>query len=172
MKPTDVMPVQKWKELEKEFAARSGLTAVAFDAGNGRLTDATIWANELCPVIKGNPDSANQICSVAQQNMAAICKKTGRPVLEECDAGMFKLLVPIIVDGEFAGTMGGCGRLLVDGELEVDYIAEATGKPPEEIERLGSSVVTLSQEDAEALVQFLTERIGKNLIDGNDRQGD
>lgn len=157
MKPTDLAPVQKWKELEKEFATRSGLTAAAFDAENGRVTDATVWANELCPVIKGNPASANQICSIAQQNMAAICRKTGRPLLEECDAGMFKLMVPIIAGGEFVGTMGGCGRLLADGELEVDYIAEATGKPPREIERLGSSVATLTQDEAEALAHFLAE---------------
>ena len=39
-------------------------------------------------------------------NFMAMAKQTRKAVIEECDAGLMKVVVPIIVDGEFIGAVG------------------------------------------------------------------
>lgn len=159
MKPTDLQPADAWAALERELAERSGLTSVVFDAENNRVTDTVTWANELCPRIKGNPDSASQICAVAQQSMLAAAAKTGKPMVEECDAGMLKVVVPILIEGELVGSVSGCGRLDPASELETDYIAQATGQPPEEVATLARSIQPVTEEQAEAHAAYIIERL-------------
>ena len=50
----DILPIEKWIELEKEINKRSGLNASVFDADGIRITDFKKWANRLCPVVKAN----------------------------------------------------------------------------------------------------------------------
>lgn len=160
MRLTDVQPIERWQELERELADRSGLTSVVFDADNVRVTDTQTWANELCPLIKGKPESASQVCAIAQMSMLAMARHTGETVIEECDAGMVKIVAPIVVGDELVGSVSACGRLLEEGELEHAYVAEVTGQEQGEVERLSSSVRPVTQAEAETIAAWMTERIG------------
>jgi len=165
MKPTDLLPADAWAALEHELAERSGLNSVVYDAGNNRVTDTVTWANELCPGIKGNPDSASQICALAQQNMLAAAAKTGKPMIEECDAGMLKVVVSILLEGELVGSVSGCGRLDPGSELETDYIAQATGLTPEEVATMARSIQPITEEQAEEHAAHIIERIQRIIAD-------
>ena len=105
---TDLFPLDKWVELEKEINRRSGLNATVFDSNGTRITDFKKWSNSLCPLIKANEKGQTFICSSAHQNIAAVAKKTRKPVVKECDAGMAKIVVPVFVHDEFLGCVGGC----------------------------------------------------------------
>ena len=107
MKLTDIAPIKIWLELEQKINKRSGLNASVFDVAGVRITDFKRWANKLCPVIKADEKGQNYICAVAHQNIAAQAKRTRRPVISECDAGLMKLVVPIFIGGEFLGVAGG-----------------------------------------------------------------
>jgi ligand-binding sensor protein len=58
-----------------------------------------------------NKDSLDAICATGNQHFMAQAKQTRKAVIDECDAGLTKIAVPIFVDGEFLGTAGGCGLL-------------------------------------------------------------
>ena len=159
MELTDLQPIEKWIELEKEIYARSGLDTSVFNTDGIRITGHKKWANRLCPVIKANPKGQTFICSAAHQNIAAQAQKTKKPVIEECDAGMLKIVVPIFVDDEFIGAVGGCGLLLGDeGEVETFLIGKTIEMDEGELEKLAEGIGSLSMEQAEALCRYITEQ--------------
>ena len=160
MQLTDLQPLEKWIELEKEIYSRSGLDASVFDTDGIRITGYKKWANKLCPVIKDNPKGQTFICSTAHQNIAAMAEKTKKPVIEECDAGMVKIVVPIFADGQFIGAIGACGLLLgEEGEIETFLIGKTIDMDEGELEKLAEGIGPLSMEQAEELCSYITDQV-------------
>jgi len=160
MQLTDLQPIEKWIELENQIHARYGLDASVFDPDGIRITGNKKWANQLCPVIKANPKGQTFICSAAHQNIAAQAEKTKKPVIEECDAGMVKIVVPVYLKDQFIGAIGGCGLLLgEDGEIETFLLEKTIGMKESELESLSGSIGTISTIEAEKLCIFISERL-------------
>jgi len=159
MKLTDLMPVEEWIELQKAFSEKSSLASAVFDAEGSPATDAAFPCNRLCPAIKKIPDAGRQICSLAHQNMAAIAQRIHKPVIEECDAGMLKIVVPVFVEDEFIGAVGGCGRILPDSEVDVEYVQEVSGMKADDISEMASEVKSITQPEAEELASYLADRV-------------
>lgn len=126
MELTDLLPLEKWVELEKEIHARSGLESNVFNTDGIRITDNKVWVNRLCPAIKATDKGQAFICAVAHMNLAHQAKEEGKPVIEACDAGLMKIVVPIIMDGEFIGAVGACGLLPADGEVDAFLVNKIT----------------------------------------------
>ncbi len=162
MQLTDLQPLEKWVQLEEAIHARSGLDASVFNTEGIRITDHKKWANRLCPVIKTNPKGQTFICSTAHQNVAAQAEKTKKPVIEECDAGMVKIVVPIFVENQFIGAVGGCGLLLGnEAEVETFLIGKTIDIEEKDLEALASEISTISMQNAETLCDFISEYIKK-----------
>lgn len=162
MKLTDLQPLEDWVALEKTIHAHAGIDASVFDINGIRITDYKKWVNRLCPVIKGNPKGQTFICASAHQNIAAMAQKTKKPVVEECDAGMVKIVVPVFVDGEFLGGVGGCGMLLGDDtEVETFLVNKTTDIDEEELIALSEGIPRISHEDAEALGRYIEDRVAE-----------
>jgi len=100
MQLTDLMSVEKGTELEKEFADKFYLQSSVFNPEGIRITDNPNWANALCPVIKSTEKGQSFICAVAHMNMSNQARETKKAVIEECDAGLLKLVVPIFFKNE------------------------------------------------------------------------
>jgi len=163
MELTDLLPLEKWKELEKEITRRSRLDANIFNIDGIRITDYKNWANKLCPAIKANDKGQSYICAVAHMNLSAQAKQTQESLVEECDAGLVKIIVPIFKKDEFLGAVGACGFLLDDGEVDSFLVNMTTGIDEEDIERLSAEIETMSTEKAEAILFFIEEEISKIL---------
>ena len=118
MKLTDIMPLEQWVDLEKEIHAKFGIDTNVFNTDGVRISEFKQWVNRLCPAIKATDKGQSFICAVAHMNLAAQASQTHRTVIEECDAGLFKLVVPIFIDNTFLGAVGACGMLLDDGEAD------------------------------------------------------
>jgi ligand-binding sensor protein len=161
MELTDLLPLEKWKELEKEITRRSGLDANIFNIDGIRITDYKNWANKLCPAIKATDKGQSYICAVAHMNLSIQAKQTQKSLVEECDAGLVKIIVPIFMKDEFLGAVGACGFLLDDGEVDPFLVNMTTGINEEDIERLASDIETISTEKAGAIVSYIEEEISK-----------
>ena len=118
MELTDLAPLERWMALEKDIHQKSGLDTNVFDTRGYRISELKNWANRLCPEIKATDKGQSFICAPAHMNIAALARRCQQPVIEECDAGMLKLVVPIIVNDEYVGAVGACGFLLDDGEVD------------------------------------------------------
>ena len=161
MELTDLLPIEKWKELEREITRRSGLDANIFNIDGIRITDYKNWANKLCPAIKATDKGQSYICAVAHMNLSAQAKQTQESLVEECDAGLVKIIVPIFMKNEFLGAVGACGFLLDGGEVDSFLVNMTTGMDEEEVERLSADIETISIEKARIILSFIEEEISK-----------
>ena len=161
MELIDLLPLEKWKEFEKEITRRSGLDANIFNIDGIRISDYKNWANRLCPAIKATDKGQSYICAVAHMNLSVQAKQTQKSLVEECDAGLVKIIVPIFMKDEFLGAVGACGFLLDDGEVDSFLVNMTTGIDEEDIERLASDIETISTEKAGTVVSYIEEKIRK-----------
>ncbi len=169
VKLTDLQPLDAWAKLENEIYETTGLEASIFGVDGVRITDNKKWANRLCPEIKATDKGQAFICAVAHMNLAEMARQAGEPVAEECDAGMVKLVVPVIVGGEFIGAFGACGLLLEDGEVDGFLINKITDIDEEKVESLSTDLKTIPQERLDALREDLTGRI-RSLVEAYQRK--
>ncbi len=163
MELTDIAPLNIWLELEQKINERSGLNASVFNVGGVRITDFKKWANKLCPVIKTVEKGQNYICAVAHQNIAAEAKRTRKPVIAECDAGLMKLVVPIFLNGEFLGVAGGCGYLLGNGEVDKFVVNKTIEIAEEKLMNLSDDIPVMTPEQASSHTEFIQSEIEQIL---------
>ncbi|MGD9972804.1 MAG: PocR ligand-binding domain-containing protein [Desulfatirhabdiaceae bacterium] len=157
---TDICTLEEWKAFETRIHEQFGIDVNVFNTDGIRITDHKAWVNRLCPAIKANPKGQAFICAVAHMNIASEARQTRNPVIEECDAGLIKLVVPIFVKDEFIGAIGACGLLLEDGEVDAFLIEKITDMPESEIEDLSTGIEPISREQAHALIEAVVEDIG------------
>lgn len=165
MKLTDLLPLEKWIELEEDLHKRSGLDVNIFNTDGVRISEFKVWVNRLCPVVKADDRGQSFICAVAHMNIAEIARQAKKPVIEECDAGLVKLVVPIFVDDEFIGAVGACGLILDDGEVDSFMVNKTIDLEEDEIESLSNDIGQVTTEELEVLGKYIQERISAIVID-------
>jgi len=159
MELLDLCSVETWEALEKEIRDRSGLNAAVFNLQGIRIIPTSHWPNRLCPEIKANPKGQSFICATAHMNIANQARESREPVIEECDAGMLKLVVPVYVGDEFVGAVSGCGLLLDDGAVDTLLVNKITDMPEERLDELATGMVAITMDQARALCRFIQERV-------------
>jgi len=156
---TELLPLEKWMELEKEIHTRSGLASNVFDIEGNRITGNKVWANDLCAAIKATDKGQASICAASHTNIANQAKEKRQTVVEACDAGLMKIIVPIIVDGEFIGSVDACGLLPAGGEVDTLLVKKMTDIKRSEIESLCDDIAAIEKNSAEEVAQFIWEKI-------------
>ena len=159
MKLTDLMPLEDWEAIEKEISGTWGIDANFFDTEGVRISTHKHWANRLCPEIKATDKGQSFICAVAHMNVATLAKNSAGPVIEECDGGLIKMVVPIFVGDEFIGAFGACGFLLDDGEVDTFLINKITDIEEEKLESLSEGIGSITTEDARRLADDIRCRV-------------
>jgi len=160
---TDLCPIEKWMELEQQITRLSGLDANVFDTSGYRITGYKHWANRLCPAIKNTDKGQSFICAVAHMNIATMARETGKTVIEECDAGLVKMVVPIVYNEEFIGAVGACGMLPDAGEVDDFLVNKVTGIAEETIRDLSSDLAFITSEKLQSLADVIEKAIASIL---------
>ena len=163
MELTDLRSVDEWMALEKEIHERFGLDTNVFNTDGIRITPYKSWVNRLCPEIKATDKGQSFICAVAHMNLAAMARSSGETVVEECDAGILKIVVPIFVADRFVGAVGACGKCMHDGEVDAFLINKLTGIDEETVQDLARDITPISSEAITELIAFTEERI-QNIV--------
>lgn len=159
---TDLLSKEEWNELEKKVHDEWGFNASVYNADGMTFTGYKNFVNPLCAEIKSHPEGIQAICSVAHQHMAQLARNSGKTIIEECDAGLIKVCTPVIVNDEFVGIVGGCGRVAAESESENFTVHKAINVPLEKVEDLASEVLPISMEKAQELAIFL-EKFVKDI---------
>lgn len=164
MQLTDLAPLEKWIELEKDIHQQSGMDVNVFDTKGYRISEFKNWANQLCPEIKATDKGQSFICAPAHMNIATLAMRSQQPVIEECDAGMLKLVVPIFANEEFIGAVGACGFLLDDGGIDSFLVNKMTEISESKIESLSADIPAITSAEAEALGQYIINQINEIIV--------
>ena len=159
MELTDILPLEKWVELENDIHKRSGLESNIFNTDGIRITDNKVWVNKLCPSIKATAKGQAFICAVAHMNLTNQARDQKKAVIEACDAGLMKIVVPIFVDGSFIGAVGACGLLPDGGEVDSFLVNKMTDIDEAEIAALAEDIAVIETRSAEEVAQFVWEKI-------------
>ena len=159
MELTDLLSVDEWMKLEKEIHERYGLDTNVFNTDGIRITPYKSWVNRICPEIKATDKGQSFICAVAHMNLAVMARNSGQAVVEECDAGIVKIVVPVFVADTFVGAVGACGKCLEEGEVDAFLVNKITGIEEEKVESLARDVARISSENIALLVTFVEDKI-------------
>lgn len=159
MELTDIMPVEVWKQLAEDIFTRFGFNGAVYDKNNNVFAKSEGWANKVCPSIKAG--DSRILCAAAQQWCSKEAKEKKEAAIVECDAGLIKFAVPIFVDDELIGTVGGCGCLLGDTELDAFYIGKLLKREEEEIKDLLITVPCISQDKVTEAIRYIQEKMNK-----------
>ena len=165
MELTDILSVEDWIRFEQELHDRFNLNCTVYNTAGIGITGKPNWCNRICPEIKAHKESLAVICASGNQNFLAQAQGTGKPVVDECDAGLIKIAVPIFVDGKFLGTAGGCGRAPEGAELETFIIEKTTGLSEDDIRKLCRGLETITEDQAQEAVDFIENRIARYVED-------
>ncbi len=161
MKLTDIAPLEKWVALEEDIHRQTGMDVNVFDPKGYRISDFKNWVNRLCPEIKATDKGQSFICAPAHMNIAAQAMRTRQPAIEECDAGLVKMVVPIFAGDEFVGAVGACGFLLADGEVDSFLVNKMTDIAEEKVLSLAEGIPAITTEKAREYCRYIEEQINK-----------
>lgn len=170
MELVELASLEIWAALENDILERSGLNPAVYNTEGIRINANNRFPNRLCPEIKATSKGQAFICATAHMNLANMARQSGKPVIEECDAGMLKLVVPIIFQGDFLGTVGGCGTLLDDGEVDEFLVNKITELDEARIESLSEGIPAITSQKAKELAAHITARIDGIISDYLARQ--
>ena len=163
MELTDICPLATWEALENDLFTKFNFQGSVFDPKGMRISQVKNWSNDLCPAIKATEKGQSYICSVAHMNMTALAKNTREAVIEECDAGFIKLVVPIIYKDEFIGVAGGCGLLTEDGDADTYAVNKIAGIEEAMAEKLAQELPVITHEELAAASAYLQGQISAIL---------
>jgi len=159
MELTEICPLETWEALENNLFTKFNFQGSVFNPKGMRISQVKNWSNDLCPAIKATEKGQSYICSVAHMNMTAMAKNTGQAVIEECDAGFIKLVVPIIYKGEFIGVAGGCGLLAEDGDADTYAVNKIAGIEEATAEKLSEELPVITHEELAAATSYLKDQV-------------
>ena len=131
----DIKSKEEWQRILDSFCQEFGMPCAITDKENAVL-QVCGQRNPLCSEIRSIKAASSFICSQAQQFMAEAAKEKRRPIIDFCDAGMIKLVIPVFSESDFVGTLTACGAAIGGEELEAFFIEKSTKLSEQEIEAL------------------------------------
>ena len=153
----DLISEEDLAALQQELHDRFGLNADIMDAEGHRLLGNT-WGNDLCRAIRNDEKGFGAICATAGQMFTQLLKK-GEPFVEYCDAGMVRVSVPVVVDGEVVGAVGGCGLVPADEEVDEFTVGMMSGLDEAAIAERVKTVHAADEARLAEIQAFINERI-------------
>lgn len=108
MDPRELKTNEEWLDILKTVSSETGMEASLTDE-KGKLLIEEGSRYPLCLKIRENSESLTFICSQSNTSMLAMVLKTLKPIVEECEAGFLRMVVPVLHEGELVGQVTACG---------------------------------------------------------------
>jgi hypothetical protein len=156
----DVKSREKWQELLDEMERELGMFCAILDADH-QLQQSSGGRNDLCLEIQGRESVRPVICGQSQGYIAGLARSGKTSVVEICEAGMAKLVVPIFSNGDYLGCFTSCGALLPGDAVETFFIDKTAGLGEETIEKLAETAPVVGKEGLERAGQDLFRRLNE-----------
>jgi ligand-binding sensor protein len=154
MTPFDLKPKEEWEQILARFAGQIEMTACLTDeTGTQPLCHGERYP--LCTAVKDNPQATTFICSQTNTAMLAVVKKTLAPEIDLCEAGLIRVVVPVVREGRLVGQIFACGLAPTDEELDPFLVARQLGVPEDRVGELARSTPARSEEEIRPLVDSL-----------------
>jgi len=154
----DLNSRENWQELLNETQSTLGMPTALLNPVNIILQSGG-ERNELCREIRSRKKAIPVICGQSQQFMAEMARTQKTSVVEICEAGMAKLVVPIFRDQYYLGSITTCGCKLPETEIETYLIEKTTGIGGHAITVMAEKVPIIQKEQLQQLAEDLFCRL-------------
>ena len=154
----DLNSRETWQELLDETQSALGMPTALLDPDNVILQSSG-ERNELCREIRGGKESKPAICGQSQQFMAEMARNQKSSVVELCEAGMAKLVVPVFLDQNYLGSVTACGSMLPQTEVETYLVEKTTGIGGDAVAEMAGKVPSVKKEQLEKVGEDLLRRL-------------
>jgi ligand-binding sensor protein len=157
----DASTEMDWAALEQSLHAHFDVNAVTLDRKGERLTAHEIrWANALCAIIKTHPKGVSRICEPVKRYLIYEAEAKMRCAAEECAAGMYRIVIPVIRKNDIDGFISVCGRPYSSHDrIHTFYIHKIIDEDEEKINGLLSSLKPINYYTIKEIKQFITDYI-------------
>lgn len=140
----EIMSPEQWDELLEELASDSLMTAALLDA-EGSILRTHGRRNALCKMIRREGESMSAVCSQTSTSMLGMVRLTLAPVIEECEAGMLRVVIPVVRGGVLAYQVALCGRLAHGGRIESFLLSRLMRVGEDDVTDLARSVTLVAR---------------------------
>ncbi|MBI4965137.1 MAG: PocR ligand-binding domain-containing protein [Desulfomonile tiedjei] len=146
MTPRDLKTKEEWQEILNRFATETKMTATLTDS-TGKQLIGTNSRGPLCAAVRENEKALTFICSQTNTAMLAVIRKILRPELDLCEAGLIRVVVPIVKDGSLIGQVTACGLASDEEEPNSFLVSKELGISEEKAIELSQSIPLGSEEE-------------------------
>ena len=154
MTPLDLKTKEEWEAILNQFAADTRMTATLTDKmGNHLLSVGERYP--LCAAIRENEEALTFICSQTNTAMLAVVTKTLQPEIDICEAGLIRLVVPVVRNGLLVGQVTACGAASNDEEVNSFFVSKEAGISEEKVLELAQDTPFGSEEELRKLCSHL-----------------
>jgi ligand-binding sensor protein len=115
----------------------------------------------LCAAIRAKESASTYVCGQTNTVMLQIARRSLEPVVDLCEAGLFRVVLPIIRNEDLVGQIAACGRAPDDEEFDPFLAAQALEVSEDEILELFKDTPPCSEDEIEAVAQRLFREIGQ-----------
>ena len=160
----DILDDPRFMEILEGMNSALSLNCHAWDT-LGKPAIPTLWGNMLCKAIKSTNEGL-LTCAATHKEMTREAKQTGKPVINECHAGLVKVVIPVHAGGKYIGLLGGCGRIKKGKSVDESYLDGLGPKinvPKETLLETAATVPEVELHRVEAKVAELVEYVASKM---------
>ena len=149
---------EEWQKIVDDVCHELEMPTAVLDSKN-IILHSSGERNALCSAIRSNEDSLPLICGQTQQNMAKRAATIKGLVIDACEAGLAKFVIPLFVEDEWVGSFTACGSSIPREDIEDFIIGKSTKMSEDDISHLKQQVSEIEQ----AKVVEVVDRLFKEL---------
>ena len=155
MSPLTLRKKEDWLKILKEVTVTTQM-ATALTDKEGKIIETCGQRCPLCIKIRENEKSLTYICSQCNRSMLKAAKQGLEPVFDCCDAGLSRMVLPIICDHRVVGQITACGGVIHKDEIDSFYIAKQIGLDEEDIIEMADSTPIVSEDKIRNLAALIS----------------
>jgi len=118
---TNIVKIDILQNILDKFADATGLAAVVADREGVPVTEPSNFT-DFCKIIRAS-EQGRRRCMLSDAHGGMKAKEIGGPYIYHCHSGLIDLAAPIIVEGQFIGTIL-CGQVVLTEEVKTRNVEE------------------------------------------------
>jgi len=135
-----------WNDILYRFFRETGMTASLMD-GQGNILLSQGERFPLCKAIRAHQEALTYICSQTNAVMFALAQKTMQPIIDVCEGGLLRVVVPLVHQGSVLGQVNACGLAPEDEEVDSFLLARQLEITEDEVRQLARSTPAGNEEE-------------------------
>jgi ligand-binding sensor protein len=147
-----------WTQLLKEISSELGMVATLVDPAGKILLHVGDYT-DACIRVRKREQTLTFICGQTSQVLMKQAEKTRQPVVDVCQIGLCKMVIPLFRGERFLGAVTSCSRALVGEELDPFLVAQELGIEEEEARTLIESVPKVDEEKVQEVASQWADRV-------------